>query len=140
MQDYPPMTIAQTSSIGLDITINVTGITMEGNHKYYMALFFAEIDSRVNASGQRVLDVTLNGDPFAEDLDIYAFDNQGLYNGLEVYSVTPSGPYSDNIIIEAKPKSNSSYPASIAGVEVFQLFDNPMNATTPTSSSSGMYN
>ena len=88
-----------------------------------------------------VFDVTVNGDPFAEGMDIYAFNNPGLYQGLEHYTNTsrPLGPYLDSIKIEATAKSNSSYPASIAGVEVLQLFDNPMNATTPTSSSDGMY-
>ena len=37
------------------------------------------------------------------------------------------GPYRDNIKIEAKIRSNSLYPVSIAGAEVLQLFHNPMN-------------
>ena len=145
--DYPPMAVMQTSVIGRDITVDfsefpdvLTTSTMAGRHKYYMALFYAEIDPRVNDSGQRVFDVTVNGDPFGEGMDIYGYKNQGLYRGLEHYSNESLGPYSDNIIIEATAKSNSPYSASIAGFEVMQLFDNPMNATTPTSASDGMYN
>ena len=145
--DYPPMAVMQTSVIGRDITVDfsefpdvLTTSTMAGRHKYYMALFYAEIDPRVNDSGQRVFDVTVNGNTFKKDVDIYA--NISLYRGIEYHTKTsiPMGPISNNIIIEARAKSNSSYPASIAGVEVLQLFDNPMNATTPTSSSDGMYN
>ena len=147
IDDSPPDAVLQTNFVARNITVNLTRAsnvlstsTMAGRHKYYMALFYAEIDPRVNDSGQRVFDVTVNGDPFGEGMDIYGYKNQGLYRGLEHYSNESLGPYSDNIIIEATAKSNSPYSASIAGFEVMQLFDNPMNATTPTSASDGMYN
>ena len=147
IDDSPPDAVLQTNFVARNITVNLTRAsnvlstsTMAGRHKYYVALFLAEIDPRVNASGQRVFDVTVNGNTFKKDVDIYA--NISLYRGIEYHTKTsiPMGPISNNIIIEARAKSNSSYPASIAGVEVLQLFDNPMNATTPTSSSDGMYN
>ena len=147
--DYPPMAVLQTNLIADNITINLaedfrnvfTTSTVTGSHMYFVVLFFAEIDPRVNAPGQRVVDLTVNGGVFVEAADIYA-DASGTYNGLEYYTNTsiPLGPYSDNIIIEATAKTNSSYPAAIAGAEVLQLFDHSMNATTPTSSSDGMYN
>ena len=142
MLDFPPIDVVQTSFVAGLITFNITRAssvlttsTMAGSHKYFLAMFFAEIDPRVNASGQRVFDITVNGDLFAQGVDIYT-DASGMYKGLEYYTNTsvPLGPYSDNIIIESKARSTSIYPASIAGIEVLQLFDNPMNATTPTSS------
>ena len=142
MPDDPPLTVMQTSFYEPNFTVSITALadvlttsTVAGSHKYYIAYFFAEVDERVNASGQRVFDITVNGDLFAQGVDIYT-DASGMYKGLEYYTNTsvPLGPYSDNIIIESKARSTSIYPASIAGIEVLQLFDNPMNATTPTSS------
>ena len=140
MLDDPPMAVMQTSFNSTGFTVNfsnafnvLTVSTIAGSHKY----FVAEIHPRVNASGERVFDVTVNGNSFVEGVDIYA-QAGGLYQGFEQYSKEPLGPYSDNIILGVKAKSYSSYPASIAGVEVLQLFDNPMNATTPTSTSDGI--
>ena len=141
--DYPPMAVMQTSVIGRDITVDfsefpdvLTTSTMAGSHKYFLAMFFAEIDPRVNASGQRVFNITVNDDLFVNGMDIYD-QAPGLYNGLQHNTVAT---YSNDIIIVATTGSNSLYPASIAGFEVLQLFDHSMNATTPTSSSDGMYN
>ena len=145
MLDYPPMAVMRTSLFQTDFIVNLkelgdvlTAATITDSHEYYMIFFFAEIDPRVNASGQRMFNITVNGDVFAKHVDLY---NQapGLYKGFQYNSDAPT-PYSDNIIIVVNTESNSPYPASIAGFEVLELFDNPMNATTPTSSSDGMYN
>ena len=65
--EYPPMAVMQTSFIGTDITVDLTEAhnvlttsTMAGSHKYYMAMFYAEIDPHINASGQRVFEKHLH--------------------------------------------------------------------------------
>ena len=143
MPDDPPLTVMQTSFYEPNFTVSITALadvlttsTVAGSHKYYIAYFFAEVDERVNASGQRVFNITVNDDLFVNGMDIYD-QAPGLYNGLQHNTVAT---YSNDIIIVATTGSNSLYPASIAGFEVLQLFDNPMNATTPTSASDGMYN
>ena len=130
IHEYPSMAVMQTNFIATDIVINLpedfrdilTTSTATGSHEYFVALFLAalflaEIDPRVNASGQRVFDVTVNGDMFVEGMDIYD----------QTLGPTHWVRTRDNIKIEAKIRSNSLYPVSIAGAEVLQLFHNPMN-------------
>ena len=103
---------------------------------YYMAFWFVELDPRVDAPGLRVFNLSSNGHLLKSGIDIFARMN-GLYIGYQIYTADPHGPYEDNVLIEAYTAPTSLYPASIAGAEVLQLFDNPMNATTPTSSLDG---
>ena len=103
---------------------------------YYMAFWFAELDSRVDAAGQRVFNLSSNGNVLKDAVDLFARFN-ALYIGYQIYTGNPHGPYKDKVVIEAYNAPTSIYPASIAGVEVLQLFDHAMNATTPTFSLDG---
>mgnify|MGYP000364903311 CR=1 FL=1 len=117
----------------------LTTSTVSGLHSYCVTLWFAELDPRVYASGQRVFDLTVNNEPFYTGLDIYN-EASGLYKTVEIHTKTDRalGPYQDSIIIQAQSTPNSTYSPTMAGYEVLQLFDNAMNATAPTPSSDGI--
>ena len=114
----------------------LTASTVTGKHMYYMAFWFVELDPRVDAPGLRVFNLSSNGYLLVSGIDIFN-SVKALYTAYQLYSSSPYGPYEDNVFIEAYTTPTSLYPASIAGVEVLQLFENPMNATTPTSSLDG---
>lgn len=97
-------------------------------HSYYVALYFAEVDQRVNAPGLRVFDITINGHSFKRDVDIY--NEVGSTTGKVIPSIgTPLGPYS-SILINATGSPDSKYPPFIAGAEILQLLDDPMALPT----------
>ena len=141
--DFPPVAVMQTNFINNTIILNpstqasssdvLTASTLYGSHYYFMVLWFVEFSANVNASGQRVFDVAINGEVFEKAIDIY--DRVGPYTALEVYSLTdrPLGPYVDQFVIEVHNSSTSNYYPSLAAVEILQLFDNPMNTTTSSS-------
>jgi hypothetical protein len=95
---------------------------------YHVELFFAEIDSRVNASGQRVFNITINGENFYPLLDVY--ERVGLYASEEIYSKYPLGPYTSGVSINATRTSTSAFPPFIAGAEILELLDDPMAPPT----------
>ena len=142
--DFPPEAAMQSNFMNRTIVVNpsapassdvLTVKTLRGSHYYFMVLWFVEFSSNVNASGQRVFDVAINGEVFEKAIDIYG--RVGPYTALQVYSSTdrPLGPYVDQFVIEVHNSSASNYYPSLAAVEILQLFDNPMN--TSTSSSDG---
>ena len=131
--DFPPVSVVQTSYVATsnagfywNLTYNLAGTS----NQYYVALYFAEVDSRVNASGLRVFDVWINGRLFYAGIDVYK--GVRLYAVSEFYTVSPVGPYSDYILINVTSTSSSVFPPFIAAAEVLQLFDNPI--VPPTSS------
>ena len=134
LADSPPVPVLQTSyaaPTAAGFFVNLTaGLDTTTSYNYYLALFFAEIDPRVNASGLRVFDVTINGSPFFQDFDVYA--KVGLYTAFELYSSKQLGPYTNHLLINATPTATSVYPPFISAAEILQLFDNPM--VPPTSS------
>ena len=111
----------------------LTTSTLLGSHYYFVVLGFVELYPNVTA-GMRVFDLAINRDFLADTVDIY--NQVGRYTAYEIYSPTNKalGPYVDNVVIAADAKSYSTYSPSVAAEEVFQLFDNPVNATNPTSS------
>ena len=129
--DFPPISVVQTSYVAtsnagfyLNLTYNLAGTS----YQYYVALYFAEVDPRVNASGLRVFDVWINGKLFYAGIDVYK--EVRLYAVSEIYTISPVGPYSDYILINVTSASSSVYPPFIAAAEVLQLFDNPMAPAT----------
>ena len=129
--DFPPISVVQTSYVAtsnagfyLNLTYNLAGTS----YQYYVALYFAEVDPRVNASGLRVFDIWTNSDIFYTGLDIY-FDTY-RYGTDVVYTPNPWGPYSDYILIRMTSTLSSVYPPIIAAAEILQLFDNPMLPAT----------
>ena len=140
--DFPPEVTMQSNFINRTIVVNPSALassnvlmanTLRGSHYYFMVLWFVEFSSNVNASGQRVFDVAINGEVFEKAIDIYG--RVGPYTTLEVYSSTekPLGPYVDKFVIEIYNSSFSDYNPSLAAAEILQLFDNPMNTTTSSS-------
>ena len=93
-----------------------------------MALYFAEVDSRVNASGLRVFDIWVNGGSFFSNVDVY--NSVRSYSAYEIYSSKPQGPYSDHILINVTSTPSSVYPPFIAALEILQVLDNPMVSAT----------
>ena len=98
------------------------------SYKYYVALYFAELDPSVNASGLRVFDVSINGVPFYQAIDVFA--EVGLYTAYEIYSPNPVGPFSDHVLINLTSTAGSVLPPFLAALEIFQLFQNPMVSAT----------
>jgi hypothetical protein len=128
-----------TSGYAFDISSSeiLTATTIQGSHRYYMVLWFAEFNPRVNAAGQRVFDVKTNNKLFFDVVDVYSWS--GLYRAYEIYTITdkPLGPYTDKFVITSSPASTSVYQPTLAAAEVLQLFDVAMDAVTPTSASDG---
>ena len=132
LADSPPLPVVQTSyaaPTAAGFFVNFTaGLDTTTHYYYYLALFFAEIDPRVNASGLRVFDVTINGSPFYRNFDVYA--NVGQYTVSELYSSKQLGPYTDHVLINATSTPSSVYPPFIAALEILQVLDNPMVSAT----------
>jgi hypothetical protein len=125
--------VVQTSLVGSIADGWSYNATVEGSpHTYYIALFFAEVDPRVNASGLRVFDVTINGESFSQGVDI--FNQVGLEATYEIYTPSALGPYS-SIVINGTSNSTSVFPPFIAGAEILQLLDDPI--APPTDSVDG---
>jgi hypothetical protein len=130
-REYVPVSVVQTSFVA-DSAAGwyYNPIAADSPlHRYYVVLFFAEVDPRVNASGLRVFDLTINGTNFYQGLDVYNGAG-GLYAAYEIYTPNPLGPYS-SIMINATGTPSSVFPPFIAGAEILQLLDDPM--TPPTS-------
>jgi hypothetical protein len=134
--DLPPVPVVQTSFIGTMANGWSYKPVLPNNrsHSYYVVLFFAEIDPRVNASGLRVFDLTINGGNFYPGLDVYKGAG-GLYGSYEIYSPNPLGPY-PSIMINGTGSQGSIFPPFIAGTEILQLLDDPM--APPTSATDGI--
>ena len=133
LADSPPVSVLQTSYVAasnIGFYINQPVDPTGTSYHYYVAFYFAEVDSRVNASGLRVFDIWVNKKSFFSDVDVY--NRVGLYSAYEVYSPKPQGPYSDYILINVTSTPSSVYPPFISAFEILQLFDNPM--LPPTSS------
>jgi hypothetical protein len=130
--EYVPVSVVQTSfvadSIASGWSYKPALATDSLPHSYYVVLFFAEIDKSVNASGQRVFNITINGNNFSQGLDVY---NQahGPDVTFTIYSPNPLGPYS-SIVINATGSQGSIFPPFIAGAEILQLLDDPMAPPT----------
>ena len=130
LADSPPVSVVQTNfmattAAGLYYNRSLLGSTP---YKYCVALYFAELDPNVNASGQRVFDISINGNAFGKGIDVYA--DVGLYRVDEVYSSYPLGPFSDYVLIQLTSAAGSVLPPFIAALELFQLFQNPMLPAT----------
>jgi hypothetical protein len=135
--DYVPVAVVQTSYVARSISgwhYQPTLAADSRPHKYFLALLFAEIDPRVNAPGQRVFDLTLNGITVYQGFDVYS-ESKGLYVAREIYAVEPYGPYS-SIVINATGTTTSLFPPFLAGLEILQLLDDPM--APPTSATDGI--
>ena len=132
LADSLPLPVVQTSyaaPTAAGFFVNFTdGLDTTTSYYYYLALFFAEIDPRVNASGLRVFDVTINESPFYPGYDVYA--EVGQYTVSEIYSSRQLGPYTDHVLINFTSTPTSVYPPFISAAEILQLFDNPMVPTT----------
>ena len=121
---------------GLIIENNgLTSLSYSGStaitYNYMVSLFFVELDPRVNASGLRVFDATINGSPLLRGIDVYA--SAGADNAYEIMSDAqkPFGPYADPVlIINLTSTPSSQYPPSIAAAEILQLFDEIMLSAT----------
>jgi hypothetical protein len=125
-----PVSVAQTSLVGSIAHGWSYNATVDGySHTYYVALFFAEVDPSVNASGLRVFDVTINGESFSQGIDVYY--QVGLDKPYEIYTYPGAliGPYS-SIVINGTANSTSVFPPFIAGAEILQLLDDPMAPPT----------
>jgi hypothetical protein len=130
-REYVPVSVVQTSFVA-DSILNgwsyKTGLAADNlSHSYYVVLFFAEVDPRVNASGLRVFDISINGKNFFQGLDVY--DLAGLYNAYQVYTINPRGPFS-SVVINVTGNPTSAFPPFIAGAEILQLLDDPMALPT----------
>ena len=133
LPDSPPLSVVQTSWTGTDKSLLVYNLSTTPPgiaYRYYISLFFAELDPNVNASGLRVFDVSINGKSFSKGIDVYAV--VGLYAVCEIYSTVPVGPFSDYVLINLTSTAGSLFPPFIAAAEILQLVQNPM--VPPTSS------
>ena len=131
--DSPPVSVLQTSFVApsaAGLYYNRSTHPEGSAYKYHIALYFAELDPRVNASGLRVFDVSINGKSFSKGIDVYAV--VGLYAVCEIYSTVPVGPFSDYVLINLTSTAGSLFPPFIAAAEILQLVQNPM--VPPTSS------
>ena len=131
LPDSPPLSVVQTSWTGTDKSLLVYNLSTTPPgiaYRYYISLFFAELDPNVNASGLRVFDGTVNGNLLFQGLDVY--EQVGQYGVIESYSSAPFGPYADYVVINLTSTASSVYPPSIAAAEIIRLFDNPMVPAT----------
>jgi hypothetical protein len=144
--DLPPPAVMNTNGVpngtsGYTFNISspriLTTATIKGSHRYYMVLWFAEFDLRVNASGQRVFNLRTNDDLFSDWVDVYRLI--GPYTALEISTKLdkPLGPYTDKFLISSATAGTSIYQSTLAAAEILQLFNVTMDAVTPTSASDG---
>jgi hypothetical protein len=130
-KEYVPLPVVQTSfvadSIASGWSYKPALATDSLPHSYYIVLFFAEVDPRVNASGLRVFNIDINGVNFYRALDVFA--RAGLYFTDRIYSVNPYGRNS-SVVINMTPTPSSMFPPFIAGAEILQLLDDPVAPPT----------
>jgi hypothetical protein len=128
--EYVPLPVVQTSLVADSIANGWSykpALADSLPHRYYVMLFFAEIDPKVNASGLRVFDISINGDNFSPGVDVYK--KMTPYYSYRIYRENPLGPYS-SIVISLTGTPTSVFPPFIAGAEILQLLDDPMAAPT----------
>ena len=113
-----------------------TAAALSGTHRYYVGLWLVEFENLLQ-DNLRVFNITINDKLFATGIDLHKVASPA-YTAAEVYSKTDEslGPYDGSVIIKAIPPLSIDNPTLAAG-EVLQLFDNAINATTPTFSPDG---
>ena len=90
-------------------------------------LYFIELDPEVRID--RVFDVNVNGVPTIKNDDVFN-RTSGLYNWYTIYTPSAFGPYVDYVAITITPSTSSVYLPFLSGLEVMQVFDNPMVVST----------
>ena len=86
--------------------------------EYAVRLYFAEIDPTVTAAGDRVFDVTIEGNQVLDDFDILGEvpANTGI---VKTFVVTVDGNGELNISFEAE--AGSSKLALVSAIEIFRI-------------------
>ena len=136
--DLPPRAVMQNNHVGRNgsIVYRINTSTFSDGSTYYVLLCFVELDPRVNATGLRVFDLSINGISLSNGLDIY--QRVGLNRGYVIYANISLVTKANGGLVEARSTPTSLYPPTIAGVEILQLLDNTTtNSYSPTSSKDG---
>ena len=136
--DLPPQAVMQTNHIGRNGSIvhRINISTFSDGSTYYVLLCFVELDPRVNATGLRVFNLSINGVSLSYGLDIY--QRVGLNRGYVIYANISLVTNANVMLVEARSAPTSLYPPTIAGVEILQLLDGATtNSYNATSSNDG---
>ncbi|GKV00987.1 hypothetical protein SLEP1_g13590 [Rubroshorea leprosula] len=108
---YQTAVVSSDSQPGLTYTMDV-----DPNRKYSIWLHFAEIDDRVTGIGQRVFDISINGHPEFQDIDVVKMSGD-RYTALVLNTtVAVNGR---TLSINLQPKNGGS--AIINTIEVFEI-------------------
>ena len=138
--DLLPRAVMQNNHVGRNgsIVYRINTSTFSDGSTYYVLLCFVELDPRVNATGLRVFNLSINGVSLSYGLDIY--QRVGLNTGYVIYAKISLVTKANGGLVEARSAPTSLYPPTIAGVEILQLLDNgASNPYSPTSSMDGTY-
>ncbi|KAH7365317.1 hypothetical protein KP509_18G020600 [Ceratopteris richardii] len=118
--DQIPEKILQDSLTGSPgITITLTALQADALH--YAQFYFSEIDSSVNSSGMRVFNIFANGElANMTDGPIDVFASVGA-NAAYSYRLPVMSNATGGIDFTFTPLANSTFPASLAALELFEL-------------------
>ena len=128
MPDLVPMVVMQSNVMATTTTGLVYNFSQPGSHTYGINLYFIELDPAVGA-GSRVFDLSLNGRLTVQNVDVFE-GSTGLYRAYTVFTPYAFGPYVDYVAITITPSTSSVYLPFLSGLEVMQVFDNPMVVST----------
>ncbi|GLT82826.1 hypothetical protein SLE2022_011620 [Rubroshorea leprosula] len=115
--NFYPEALYQTALVGSDSQPGLTyTMDVDPNRKYSIWLHFAEIDDRVTGIGQRVFDISINGHPEFQDIDVVKMSGD-RYTALVLNTtVAVNGR---TLSINLQPKNGGS--AIINAIEVFEI-------------------
>lgn len=115
--NFYPGSIYQTALLSTDNEPELTyTVDVDPNKKYSVWLHFAEIDPSVTSAGQRVMDISINGDTVFPDVDIVKMAG-GVNSALVLNTTVPiSGR---TLTITLQPKNGTH--AIISAIEIFEV-------------------
>ncbi|CAI9087411.1 OLC1v1021469C1 [Oldenlandia corymbosa var. corymbosa] len=115
--NFYPEALYRSAVVSTDTNpVLIFTMDVDPNRNYSIWLHFAEIDSSVKASGQRVFDVLINGDVVFPDVDIVKMSG-GVYSALVLNTTAViSGR---TLTIAMHPTTGNS--ALVCAIEIFEL-------------------
>lgn len=115
--NYYPQGLYQTAIVGTAKQPDLEHILdVDPNKNYSIWLHFAEIDSSVRETGQRVFDILINGDTFFQDVDIIKLSGDRYAALVLNTTVAVNGR---TLTITLQPKEGNI--AIINAIEVFEI-------------------
>ncbi|KAH7297437.1 hypothetical protein KP509_26G069500 [Ceratopteris richardii] len=130
--DHPPIRVLQTAYESSD-SFNIS-FSLPSGTSYHFTLYYVEISMNITMNGDRVFSLqVLNGSTlfYATELDLYKLAGDVHNMAYITYSLLPMYIGSAGVVNFAFTKQNGSrFGPIIAGLELFQIFDNDMSLGT----------